>query len=115
MQVLCADSMHVADTKQRLAALRAEAGRELSAPDYQALIADLLAGSPDFAAIWARQDVRGRREGLKRFEHPQVGRFDLEFTSFQVTEQPSLRLSLYTPTDDGHSAATLREIVAAHQ
>src|ERR671932_751049 len=48
-----------------VAALRAEAGRDLSDPDYQDLITDLLAGSPDFAAIWARQDVRGRREGLK--------------------------------------------------
>jgi hypothetical protein len=57
-----------------VAALRAEAGRDLSAPDYQALISDLLEGSPDFAAIWARQDVRGRREGLKRFQHPELGR-----------------------------------------
>src|SRR2546423_4321511 len=101
MQVLCADSMHVADTKQRLAALRAEAGRELSAPDYQALIADLLAGSPDFAAIWARQDVRGRREGLERFQHPEIGGFDLEFTCRQGPAQPPLRLSLYTPAAEG--------------
>jgi transcriptional regulator with XRE-family HTH domain len=97
-----------------VAAFRAEAGQDLSAPDYQALIADLLQGSPDFAAIWARQDVRGRREGLKRFQYPELGRFDLEYTSFQVAEQPSLRLSLYTPADDGRSETTLREIVAAH-
>jgi hypothetical protein len=38
--------------------------------------------------------------------------FDLEFTSFQVAEQASLRLSLYTPADDGRSETTLREIVA---
>jgi hypothetical protein len=38
--------------------------------------------------------------------------FDLEFMSFQVAEQPSLRLSLYTPADDGRSETTLREIVA---
>jgi transcriptional regulator with XRE-family HTH domain len=98
-----------------VAALRAEAGQDLSAPDYQALISDLLAGSPDFAAIWARLDVRGRREGLKRFEHTELGRFDLEFTSFQVAEQQSLRLSLYTPADDGHSETTLRAVVAAQQ
>jgi transcriptional regulator with XRE-family HTH domain len=94
-----------------VAALRAEAGRDLSGPDYQALIADLLAGSPDFAALWARQDVRGRREGLKRFQHPTFGHYDLEYTSFQVAEQPALRLLLYTPADD-RSKATLREVVA---
>jgi transcriptional regulator with XRE-family HTH domain len=98
-----------------VAALRAEAGRDLGDPDYQELIADLLAGSPGFAALWARQDVRGRQEGLKRFQHPEFGCFDLEFTSFQVAEQPSLRLSLYTPADDGRSETTLREVVAAHQ
>jgi hypothetical protein len=65
--------------------------------------------------MWARQDVRGRREGLKRFQHSEFGRFDLEFTSFQVAEQPSLRLSLYTPADDGRSERTVREIVSAQQ
>jgi transcriptional regulator with XRE-family HTH domain len=97
-----------------VAALRAEAGRDLSDPDYQELITELLEGSRDFAAIWARQDVRGRREGLKRFRHPEFGCFDLEFTSFQVAEQPSLRLALYTPADDGRSESTVREIVAVH-
>jgi hypothetical protein len=82
-----------------VAALRAEAGRDLSEPDYQELITRLVEGSPDFAAMWARQDVRGRQEGMKRFQHPELGRLDLEFTSFQVAEQPSLRLYLYTPAD----------------
>jgi hypothetical protein len=95
-----------------VAALRAEAGRDLSEPDYQELITELLDGSPDFAAIWARQHVRGRQVGLKRFQHPELGHLDLEFTSFQVAEQPSLRLSLYTPADDGRSETKLREAVA---
>ena len=34
-----------------VAALRAEAGRDLGEPDYQELIGGLLEGSPDFAAI----------------------------------------------------------------
>jgi transcriptional regulator with XRE-family HTH domain len=96
-----------------VAALRAEAGRDLGEPDYRELVTELLERSPEFAAIWARQDVRGRLEGLKRFRHPEVGRFDLEFTSFQVAEQPSLRLYLYAPADDGRSEAKLREILLA--
>ena len=96
-----------------VAALRAEAGRDLGQPDYQELITELLERSPDFAAIWARQDVRGRQEGLKRFQHPELGRLDLEFTSFQIAEQPSLRLYLYRPTDDGRTETKLRETVAA--
>lgn len=91
------------------------AARDLSEPDYQELIAELLESSQEFAAIWARQDVRDRSEGLKRFNHPELGRFDLEYTSFQVAEQPSLRLALYTPAADGHSERTVREIVAGRQ
>lgn len=56
--------------------------------------------------------MRGRQEGLKRFQHPELGRFDLEFTAFQVAEQPSLRLYLYTPADD-RSKAKFREAVGA--
>ena len=91
-----------------VAALRAEAGRDLSEPDYQELITGLVEGSPDFAAMWARQDVRGRLEGMKRFQHRELGRIDLEFTSFQVAEQPSLRLYLYTPADR-RTESTLQE------
>jgi hypothetical protein len=82
-----------------VAALRAEAGRDLGEPDYRGLITELIEGSLEFAALWARQDVQGRQEGPKRFQHPE-GRLDLEDTCFQVAEQPSLRLYLYTPADE---------------
>jgi hypothetical protein len=95
-----------------VAGFRAGAGRDLVEPDYQALITELLDGSPDFAAIWARQDVRGRQEGRKRLQHPLLGRLDLEFTIFHVAEQPSLRLYLYTPADAGLTKARRRAFVA---
>ena len=91
---------------------RAAPGRDLGEADYQELITELLDGSADFAAIWARQDVRGRQEGRKRLLHPELGRLDLEFTIFQVAEQPSSRLYLYTPADDGRTEAKLRETAA---
>jgi hypothetical protein len=56
--------------------------------------------------------VRGRQEGLKHFAHPELGRYDLEFTVFQLAEQSSLRLHLYAPADD-RSERVLREAVAA--
>jgi hypothetical protein len=62
--------------------------------------------------MWARQDVRGRQEGLKRFRHPTLGRFDLEFTVFQVAEQPGLRLFLYAPADS-RSEQKLREAASS--
>jgi transcriptional regulator with XRE-family HTH domain len=96
-----------------VAAFRADAGSDLVDPDYQELISELLEGSPEFAAIWARQDVRGRPEGRKVLLHPRLGRLDLEFTILQVAEQPSLRLYLYTPADDGETEKKLRTAAAS--
>jgi len=87
-----------------VAALRAEAGRDLGDPDYQALITELVHGSPEFAALWARQDVRGRLEGAKLFNHPQLGRLEFEYTPFEIIEQPSLRLYLFTPANKNTEA-----------
>jgi len=83
-----------------VAALRAEAGRDLGDPDYQLLIKELIEGSPKFAALWARQDVRGHQAGTKRIQHPELGGLELEYTALQVAEQPSLRLYLFTPADE---------------
>ncbi|MBJ7602594.1 MAG: helix-turn-helix domain-containing protein [Candidatus Dormibacteraeota bacterium] len=94
-----------------VAAFRADAGRDLTDPDYQELINDLIEGSSEFAALWRRQDVHGRPEGLKRLKHPELGRLDLEFTTYQVGEQPSLRLHLFTPARDGPTEARLRVAV----
>lgn len=87
-----------------VAALRAEAGRDLGDPDYQALINELVRGSPEFAALWARHDVRGRLEGSKLYDHPQLGRLEFEYTPFEITEQPSLRLYLFTPANKNTEA-----------
>ncbi len=97
------------ELKLMVASFRAEAGRDLADPDYQELIGDLLRGSPEFAAIWDRQDVRGRPEGLKSLDHPVFGRLDLEFTTYRVGEQPGLKLVLYAPLRGSATAAKLRQ------
>jgi hypothetical protein len=51
--------------------------------------------------------VRGRQEGRKRLRHRQFGTLDLEFTILHIAEQPSLRLYLYTPADDGATERAL--------
>jgi hypothetical protein len=111
---LSARKLHV-DWEQEaplsIAALRAKAGRDLSDPDYKELIGSLLEQSTEFAAMWRRQDVRGRLEGHVRLRHPHVGRLDLEYTSLEVTEQPSLRLYLFAPVADGRSESKLREVL----
>jgi transcriptional regulator with XRE-family HTH domain len=61
---------HVAD-------LRATHGRRGSDPDVASLVADLLAASDEFAALWAEHEVAVRRADAKRIIHPEVGLLDL--------------------------------------
>ena len=80
-----------------VASFRAEAAPHLDEPEFQELVADLLESSPEFAALWARQDVRGRPEGWKLLDHPELGQLDLEYTTYRVNDEPGLKLVLYAP------------------
>ena len=102
------------ETAVAVAAFRADAGRDVSDPDYQELINQLSERSPQWASLWTKQDVRGRPEGLKKLQHPKLGRINLEFTIFQVAEQPSLRLYLYTPGDE-RTEIKLREAIPSRR
>jgi transcriptional regulator with XRE-family HTH domain len=99
------------EARLAVASFRTEAASHLDDPDFRDLITDLRERCPEFGAIWDRQDVRGRAEGLKRLEHPTLGRLDLEYTTYWVNDQPGLRLMLYvaapgSPADRALRAAT---------
>lgn len=95
-----------------VAAFRAQAAPYLDEPPFQSLIAELRDTSPEFARMWERRDVHGRTDGLKRLRHPTLGRVDLEHTTYQVTDQPGLRLLLYTPAPGSREETILRGLGA---
>jgi len=64
-------------SRTHVASLRATHGRRGSDPDVAALVTDLLAASPEFAALWAEHEVAVRRSDAKRIIHPEVGLLDL--------------------------------------
>lgn len=68
---------HAAASRSHVADLRATAGRRGDDPDVASLVTDLLAASPEFAALWAEHDVAVRRATTKRLVHPEVGLLDL--------------------------------------
>ncbi len=57
--------------------LRATVGRRGGDADVNALVADLIAASPEFAALWGAHEVAVRRSDAKRIVHPEVGLLDL--------------------------------------
>jgi hypothetical protein len=66
-----------AHSRSHAADLRATVGRRGGDADVQTLVADLIAGSPEFAALWAEHEVAVRRSDTKRIVHPEVGLLDL--------------------------------------
>ncbi|MGW7240878.1 helix-turn-helix transcriptional regulator [Streptomyces sp. NPDC054804] len=67
-----------AHTRDHVANLRAVAAGRPTDPVPAALVAELLAGSDEFARLWAGHEVSVRRATTKRFLHPTVGLLELD-------------------------------------
>ncbi|QKG22296.1 helix-turn-helix transcriptional regulator [Actinomadura verrucosospora] len=70
--------------KATVAVLRAEAGREPHDRSLRELVGELSTLSPEFRTMWASHDVRIHHGGVKRLDHPVVGRLELAFRSLNL-------------------------------
>lgn len=98
-----------------VARLRAIAGTAPDAPDLTNLVGELLLKSPDFAGLWERYEVTGRKPVQKTFHHPQVGTLTLTSQSLHIEGTPGQRISVYTaePGSPDHDALLLLDMTAA--
>jgi transcriptional regulator with XRE-family HTH domain len=83
-----------------VAAFRADTALAGAEAEVAPLVADLLATSPEFAAIWREAQVQTHGEELKRVRHPLVGDIELEYNSFGLHGRPDLTLIVYNPASD---------------
>lgn len=99
-----------------VARLRALAGTDPDAPDLTQLVGELLVKSPDFARLWDRYDVTGRKITSKTFQHPQVGKITLSFQGMALEGTPGHRFGVYTaePGTPDHDAVLLLDMTAPH-
>ena len=97
-----------------VAVFRADVARVGAAARVQPLVDELCARSPDFAAIWGENDVRGHGDGLKRLRHPRLGIIEMEFSAFAVDGRPDLSLVVYNPVRLG-DAERVRALVAEQE
>ncbi|MEE1792239.1 helix-turn-helix transcriptional regulator [Streptomyces sp. BE308] len=100
-----------------VARLRALAGTDPDAPDLTQLVGELLLKSPDFAGLWERYEVTGRKITTKAFQHPQVGRITLSFQGMALEGTPGHRMGIYTaePGTPDHDAMLLLDLAAPHR
>ncbi|KPF84601.1 hypothetical protein IP70_14955 [alpha proteobacterium AAP38] len=80
-----------------LAEFRVDHGRHLADTGLTALIAELRAGSAEFAARWAGADIRGREGGERLFQHPVHGLRRYRQMTLSVETRPDLRLVMLLP------------------
>ena len=82
-------------------------------PDVAALIAELLDGSPEFARLWQRHDVRQRRGEPKRFRHPRAGEFTLTYEVLYLPDGQRMSVYQAAPGSRDHDALTLLSMIAS--
>ena len=68
----------------------------------------LFRSSPEFAAMWATQDVAHPHYHAKVFRHPLYPRLQMTSTSFAVQTAPGTRLVVYTPDNEATRTAMER-------
>ncbi|MER5949854.1 helix-turn-helix transcriptional regulator [Streptomyces sp. NPDC001904] len=97
-----------------VARLRAVAGTAPDAPDLTALVGELLLKSPDFAGLWERYEVTGRKPAQKTFRHPRIGTVTLTSQSLHIEGTPGRRIGVYTaePGSPEHDALVLLDMTA---
>jgi transcriptional regulator with XRE-family HTH domain len=98
-----------------VARLRAQSGIDPDAPDLTDLVGELLLKSPDFAKLWERYDVVGRKKVQKTFHHPEVGVVTLSGQSMHLEDTPGQRIGVYTaePGTADHDAMLLLDLTSS--
>ncbi|MFC8519310.1 helix-turn-helix transcriptional regulator [Streptomyces sp. NPDC057257] len=87
--------------------LRATAARYPDDPELTALVGELLAGSEEFARLWAGHDVTAVPTLRKTFDHPLVGPVTVNCDVLDITDQDQ-RVVIYTAAPGTPSAEALR-------
>jgi transcriptional regulator with XRE-family HTH domain len=84
-------------TRSTVRALRLNAGRYPDDAGIRSLVEEFLPASEEFRDLWNDQTVGGLTRAFKVFVHPQVGRVELTYQTFDVRDAPGQQLLVGTP------------------
>jgi transcriptional regulator with XRE-family HTH domain len=94
-----------------LARFRGDYGHHAGEPHFVELVERVQAASPEFAVWWPRHDVRPQSEGRKRYKHGTEGEVVAEHLTLSMSDNPQIRLLLFTPVAERDSIARFKRII----
>ncbi|MBB4686333.1 helix-turn-helix domain-containing protein [Amycolatopsis jiangsuensis] len=95
-------------------ALRLNAGRFPDDPEIRGLVEDMLEVSRDFRKLWNDQLVGALARAFKVFVHPEAGRVELTYQTFDVHDAPGQQLLVGTAEPDTRSAEAMSFLASLH-
>ncbi|WP_246097784.1 helix-turn-helix transcriptional regulator [Rhodococcus spelaei] len=100
------------DERARMVAyLRSGYGRNLGDPRWSEFVDRLCAASPDFARMWARNDVASPATRTHVIRNAAIGEVSMVMTNFTLPAPAGAWVKVFTPTD-GATADTLARLRA---
>jgi transcriptional regulator with XRE-family HTH domain len=100
-------------TESTVAGLRALVGPDVDDPRLTELVGELSVRSERFRQLWARHDVRPKRGGRTRFDHPQVGPLELGYEKLPIPNTDCQTLVAYHAEPGSPSAQGLALLASA--
>ncbi|WP_194814263.1 helix-turn-helix transcriptional regulator [Nocardia sp. XZ_19_385] len=91
-------------------AYRADAAHFPGDSEFERVVTELSAASPEFKELWERHEVAAPVQAVNAMRHPEVGELYFETTTLTVAHHPEWSMILYNPQEGTETAGRLERL-----